>query len=192
MKILRRANGILRLIMMLLIIVILECAILLFFWAASKNQFLIEILRDNWQIGYGVVIGSFAIDCIMLMLIVICFIRLIWASFSKNERRTAKYTWKIRKYCFKTVKEENDDDSVKELKKTYNKMVNSMRIMFDRDGNVVFDVKIANLEQKKIFETDKDEIVNYVKMLLPDYTFSEQHQYNYSFSVVGYKLGMNK
>lgn len=107
---------------------------------------------------------------ISMMLIVIF-------GFSRDERKTAHTTRKLRMYCLKDLMDESSDDNVdakkeNQKRKIYNKIIDSMKIQFS--GNkAVFSVQIKNLEEQKIFESDERYIIEQVKLLVPNYNFGE-------------------
>lgn len=92
---------------------------------------------------------------------------------STSQRDTEWGTRWLQNYCYKPILD-TDSDEVKQQKEEYNKIVKSMRIIYNpKKDTITFSVKIANLQQKKIFDEDKKDIIDAVKEDYPGFQFDK-------------------
>lgn len=102
---------------------------------------------------------------------------------STSQKETDWGTHWLRDYCYKPVLD-TDSDEIKQQKEEYNKIVKTMQIVYDsKKDTMTFTVKIANLQQKKIFDADKKDILDTVKEHYPQFQFDEyanNHMIGYS------------
>lgn len=132
------------------------------------------IFPVNPHLATKVMLALFMVCCSMLALLV--GLRLaanIIENCSTSQRETEFDTRWLRDYCYKQILD-TDSDEIKGQKEEYNKIVKSMRMIYDsKKDTMTFYVKIANLQQKKIFDEDKKDIIDSIKEEYPSFQFDE-------------------
>lgn len=111
--------------------------------------------------------------CVLAVLFGMRVITTLLGVYSESQSTTELATRWIQEYCYKPILD-SDPDDVKHQKEVYDNIVKTMRLIYsEKENTMIFTVKLVNLQQKKIFNADKKDILEAIKDEYPGFQFDE-------------------